>query len=294
MSRTLVIITCCRDMWGFEMLCKSMRKNLAPCKILIVLNEEEQYCDSWFFWFNNYIKTFLQPHDFNVLTRKDFFDFELLPEQKTDGWVNQQILKILAAQHIDTTQYLCLDSKNFFFRKTSIENIKQVEQTVNWLHPWLISWSQNVCMSMNIEFTGRDSFYLTQNITPFIINTAWCREMIDFYKGKESFFKTFYRLKLPHDTCSPSEFIMYDIFCKKKNYINYDTVKQNCAVIWEHSLQEINDLDAQVLQTHKQFGVCVSGFHNGLKGKFSISHCVKFLNRLGSRNFMPTSVKYPF
>lgn len=293
-DKTLVLVTCCRDMWSFEMLAKSIRQNLMPCKIVIILNEEDIYFNAWIFWYKTAMERFFRHHKVAIYKRSDVYDFEVPEEHKQDGWVNQQILKLFASELVDTPEYVCIDSKNFFFKKTNINNIKQVEQTTKWLYPYLEEWAKNCCNSLNVEYTGKDKFALTQNITPFVIKTEWCKKLIDNYSDKYSFFNNFFDLKLPSDSVGPSEFILYDIFCKKHNYTNTDTVKQNSAVIWDHCLDKHEELHVYVLEQYKLHGVTVSGFHASIKGRFTLEDCVRLLNRINSRQFLPKTVDYPF
>lgn len=290
----MVIVTCCRDMWGFEILCRSISKLVKPCKIIIVINEEDMYCDAWLFWYEKYISAFLAPHSPTVYKRSEIYKFDVPYEHIRDGWVQQQVLKLFAAEYVDTNQYVCIDSKNFFFRKTDIDQIKQTEQRVDWLHPWLIEWCKHVCSILEVEFTGRSNFALTQNITPFVMTTKYVRDMIRHFGTKKQFFDKFFILKLPNTTCSPSEFIFYDIWCKKKNYPLDNFTIQNSATIWEHTLDEDIDLYKYLSESHQYFGITVTGFHKGIKGRFSLNQCVSLLHKLNCKEFMPKSVNYPF
>ena len=51
-------------------------------------------------------------------------DYEVSPElSAANGWKDQQAMKILVANDIATDHYLLLDTKNFFTRRTGVEQL---------------------------------------------------------------------------------------------------------------------------------------------------------------------------
>jgi len=215
------------------------------------------------------------------------------------GWVNQQVCKILVAYKIDTPYYVCIDSKNFFFKYTEIDNLKQTQQeTIQWMDSWLLNWTKKMCSQFDVEFTKTYKFKLTQNITPFVLDTTMVKSLVEHFGSKKDFFDNFFELKLPSNSVSPSEFVMYDIWCKSQHYVNKETTVQNSATIWNHaydySEQHNTTFYEMVLLSYDHFGITVTGLHSSLKGKFTISDCVHFLNKIHCRKFLPTSVDYPF
>lgn len=293
---TLVIVTCCKDYWKFEMLCKSLNLFLEPAKIIIIINEDDSYVPIWKSFYNVACKNHLGKHTVQIYTRADLYGFEI-PYMHIDGWVHQQVLKLFAAQVVDDDEYLVLDSKNFLFRKTSVENIKQTEPTTDWMLPPVERFCIECCNFFNVKYTGRDMFYVTQNITPFILQTSVVRDLVKHFQDKKHFYSWFQNLSYI-DGVAPTEFIVYEVFAKKLGKEKTSGLcTQNSCTIWQHTLLETEKhkhVYRYVLQQAKLYDIKVSGFHGGVHDILDDKTVKYIIKNLGLGFILPTYAESPF
>lgn len=104
----LVTVTCNRDFQYMILQAESIQKFLEPCKHWIIVNEYEDLdIDAWVKELDKYYTN----HQYKIITPNDF-KINSLPYTK---WHAQQYYKLAISTLIDT-DYLILDTKNFFIR----------------------------------------------------------------------------------------------------------------------------------------------------------------------------------
>lgn len=237
MSRTLVIVTCDRDRWELELLCRSIHKYLEPSRIIIVCNEYNDTYDHWLPWFKKRCEPLLYKHKIRIMKKHDFWNSEHeshLHEQQLEGWVDQQVIKLSISKFINTPEYICLDSKNFFIRPCNTMTIKQQEPVdSSWMGEWRENWVKICCDEFGITYPGM-TIKLTVNITPYIVGINQARSLVDYFGGMEKFFVWFSTICIP-DKISPSEFFLYELWCIKNGVrpIKSSTyVRSNVLALW--------------------------------------------------------------
>ena len=200
---TLVIVTCYKDSWQFELLCNTMQKFLEPCPVLIVCNEEPLF-EVWKDWFNITIAEKLSKFDILVKQRSDFLlsDCYSIP-----GWITQQSLKLAACKYVKTNDYIVLDSKNFFTQDIGLNQIKRRT-------PLLLTndnlWYNAVHQIYNhFKIQIPENIYLTDNVTPFFLNNQIVKSLIDYFGGADNIPKILTGSELG---LSIAEFYLYGVY----------------------------------------------------------------------------------
>jgi len=286
---SLLIVTCSRDAWGFEMLCRSIQKFLKPANIYIVINEQPEHVELWKFFYKHAIQKLLAEHTVKLFTREELYGFKT-GWGHTDGWVHQQILKIFVSEHINDNEYLIVDSKNFFLEPTTVENIKQTKPTTGWMLPDVEEFAKDVCNAFHYKYPGHKHLPVTQNITPFVVNTESCKQFTNTFGSKQEFYNWFMSLSYA-DKNNPAEFVAYEIFCYSYNLETCNRLTdQNSATIWRHIVEELktpNRIAHFIKQQQKDYNIKVSGFHGGLQGYLKHEHLKQILNLLNISDIWP-------
>lgn len=292
---TLVVVTCCRDYWNFEMLCRSFHSFLDPANIVIIINESDEYVKIWKSFYKLACKRLLKKHKITVFSRQEIYNFEV-DYNHTCGWVHQQILKILISQHINDDEYLVLDSKNFLFKRTSVEGIKQTKPSTDWMLPDVEQFCIEACRTFNVDYTGKSNFPVTQNITPYMIQNDVAKKLVEYFHDKKGFYDWIQSLSFI-EHIAPTEFIAYEVFAKKINKEKkHGLCDQNSCTIWQHLLTEhkVSQLHKYVLEQNTLFDVKVSGIHSGVHNLLSLDDVKGFLRKLGVPNILPMYSISPF
>jgi hypothetical protein len=104
---------------------ESIGKFVEPCDHIILINEDKPDLDFWYRWLKPYYKN----HKLNIIPRITYhYPISFLGtsiwqsasgDASSNGWRTQQLQKLLLAYEFQD-DYLLLDSKNFFTKKTNI------------------------------------------------------------------------------------------------------------------------------------------------------------------------------
>jgi hypothetical protein len=118
----LATVTCNRDLPQLILQAESIQKFLAPCKHVIIINEENPDLDFYKRWLSPYYTK----HELEILPRIEYF-YPVTGFRKSIAyfgtgveWRIQQLQKLLLAYTFDD-DYLLLDSKNFFIKDISLD-----------------------------------------------------------------------------------------------------------------------------------------------------------------------------
>jgi hypothetical protein len=118
----LATVTCNRDIPQLILQAESIQKFLAPCKHVIIINEENPDLDFYKRWLSPYYTR----HELEILPRIEYF-YPVTGFRKSIAyfgtgveWRIQQLQKLLLAYTFDD-DYILLDSKNFFIKDISLE-----------------------------------------------------------------------------------------------------------------------------------------------------------------------------
>jgi hypothetical protein len=250
MQRTLVIVTCYRDLYPLHILFKSINKYLEPSKIIIVVNEKDDI--KWLTWYDR-TKNLLLGHDVKVVYREDLIKNELIAQTvhpEPSGWTLQNILKLVVSSIVETDEYVLLDSKNFFIKTTNLQNIKRrrkvhVFHDIDWDIGWIMAVVSKLSNASLDKLLDGDKLLLTTAHTPYIMNTSHVHQLIEYFGGFHVFVKWFLNTAENLLVCgsfSPagvgvnvfiSEFYLYDLFCSLELGVEYsDRVAHNSWVLW--------------------------------------------------------------
>lgn len=282
MERTLVVVTCYRDLKPLHIMFRSIKKYLEPSKILLVVNEEDNM--KWLTWFDR-AKKLLSDHDVKVVYREDLLTSDLISQSNCpnpSGWILQNILKLIVYSIVETDEYVLLDSKNFFFKPTNLQNIKR-QQKVNVFEDigWDIGWIMAVVSKLSnpslhslLDSKDNKKLLLTTAHTPYIINTSHAQQLVEHFGGSYNFTKWFLNTSRNLFTClgcAPpnenintfvSEFYVYELFCSLELKIEYtDIVKKNNWVLWSKG----NRPEWPIMRIPKY--IHVAGIHHDYKAE---------------------------
>lgn len=273
MSRTIVVVTCEKDKYEFELLCRSMQKFLTPSRVIIVCNEPD--CTNWIDWYKKSCEPVLKKHKVRLFKKHDFWQLDdeshLHPLQK-EGWIDQQVIKLAVANYINTPEYICLDSKNFFLRPCNTYNIKQCAPvSSDWAGDWRHKWIRICCEELGVPYPG-EHIKLIVNITPYIIKTKPARDLVEHFGGTKKFYRWFTEKSIIPEI-SPGEFFLYEIWLIKhglRNPRDPSYIKgNNIAAVWgdvhHHRLKwELQDY-IDNFQHHIEFyDLYMGGIHRSL------------------------------
>lgn len=295
-TRTLVIPTYSGDKWKFEMLCRSMQAFLDPCKVVIIYdtNSEEVISD-----FNILIEELLEK--FSVETHRgiDVSHVTSAFYFKQDGWVRQQVLKLLASFLVDTPEYVILDSKNFFLTKCSLDDIdRPVANKTTSTHfggrkKIVQNFIEHVCKFLNYNPHNLHELPTRGSLTPYIIRTHVCRKLIEEWPSKNVFFEW---LVAAHNDPNLwiSEFLTYEIYEKKLSI--KDTGKHldyaSCT-IWDGEVNHYKTPKkiAEYIKREKDKEILVSGFHRKVDPLLSLNDINEILKICDLEVIMPQIIK---
>jgi hypothetical protein len=238
----ILIVTCNRDRWQFLLQCKSIGKFLAPCRVNIIINQYP--AAEWQEWFSDQCQPHLARHEVTVLTYEDFladFSFVFL-SRGVDGWVTQQILKLVFA--IKTKQdYLVLDSKNWFVKPCCLLDFTRRTRKPGDHNPNFNPIHQDCCRRWNLDQLTA----YRPAITPYFIDPVIVGKLFQDFGGIDNFLAWFLKFK------NPSEFIVYDLFAQSiaQESAPGETANSPCRNFYyahttmavEHKSTELNLLD---------------------------------------------------
>ena len=124
------------------------------------------------------------------------------------GWQRQQVIKLEAADNVQSRSYLCLDSKNFFVKPTDPRHwpIAQGNNLVRSIMKDLpfVPWMKNFCQEHELKF----NFSVCEPVTPFRLDTALVKSLL-----KLDIHQIFAKA-----TGNISEFVLYSIYSQSQGH----------------------------------------------------------------------------
>jgi hypothetical protein len=246
-NRTLVVVTCYRDLNQLSVLFKSVNLYLEPSKIIIVVNEDDDM--KWLVWYDRH--KILPQHNVEVIFKNDLFPASSHSmESYNDGWITQQILKLIIATKVVTPEYVLLDTKNFFIKPTSLDSIKQMQaadyfKSIGRDIVWVSAVASKLTTPLTKLISARGGLFLSDASTPYVINTSYAERLISHFGGLEQFVNWFLTTTESLRVCETtgsvdheltvfiSEFYLYELFCTLELGVDYtDCIKINNATFW--------------------------------------------------------------
>lgn len=253
MERTLVVVTCYRDLYPLHIMFRSIKKYLEPSKIIIVVNEEDDF--KWLVWYDR-TKKLLSDHDVKIVYREELLNSDVVAQShcpNPNGWILQNIFKLIVSGMVETEEYVLLDSKNFFIKTTKLQDIKRQQKVnvfddIGWDIGWImavVSKLSNPALSNLISPMDNQKLLLTSAQTPYIINTSHARQLVEHFGGSDGLSRWFLNTSenlMVCLGCAPpnsnintfiSEFYLYELFCSLELGVEYpDRIKNNTWVLW--------------------------------------------------------------
>jgi hypothetical protein len=257
-NRTLVVVTCYRDLNQLLVLFKSVNLYLEPSNIIIIVNEDDDM--KWLVWYDRH--KILPQHNVEVIFKNDLFPASSHSmESYNDGWVTQQILKLIIATKVVTPEYVLLDTKNFFIKPTSLDSIKQMQaadyfKSIGRDILWVSAVASKLTYPLTKLTSARGGLFLSDASTPYVINTSYAERLISHFGGLEQFVTWFLTTVESLWACvetAPddleldvfiSEFYLYELFCAIELGVDYtDCIKINNATFWPDGRYSRDDID---------------------------------------------------
>lgn len=197
----VLIVTCNRDRWQFQIQCWSIGKYLEPCDLHIVINELDP--TDWPEWFAANCRLYLNNHNVKVWTYEDFMDdIFLFHPNMTKGWLSQQLFKLAFACKTQDP-YIILDSKNWFVKNTKLSDLpKRPRETLSTIPDF------NKFIYACLEKFNLSYVYCRGLITPYHFTPGIVLKMFEHFGGQDAFNNWFLEFS------APSEFIVYDLFAQ--------------------------------------------------------------------------------
>jgi hypothetical protein len=242
---TLVTVTCSAHAPAMLMQAHSIDKFITgQCTHLVIVEDNTYSLEKW--------KEMLSPFYTNH-TLKLFHSRNILPAMDSNiefGWIRQQILKFAIAPYVESDNYIILDSKNFFIKKTDVELWNLGEGCSNChceitdvAHLKWMPWLHHVHMFTKLDIP--DTFWPPE--TPFNVNTKTIEKIIselslvDLFKQCEH----------------PSEFLLYRFYSNSP----IDDPSPVCVAFWSstplpdsHELDNIENTETiNMLSVHPEF-----------------------------------------
>ena len=209
----LVTITCARDLYLLELQAQSLCTHLTEnCDVYIVVNEEDPI--PWQTHFDKYIRNYYWQHNLKIIYRSEFdIDWnKWIPSPKLNwsmGWEQQQILKLVVAEKINSVGYLVLDSQNFLiwpWIPTTKSDNQVPYRSGKFVMP-LSTWD-DYCKELGIAeaYPTDDTLSIC---TPIFLHTELVRSLLKFKGSLNDFSRWFRAIK------GKSEFILYLLWAIK-------------------------------------------------------------------------------
>ena len=206
----LVTVTCVRDLSLLELQAQSLDRYLEDNSNIILIVNEIDPAD-WQFYFDKKIKDFYKRHILKIFYLKDFqvdwgVDFG---NEAVNGWLRQQILKLIISKKIETESYFVLDSQNFLIKNWSFKSKLKNGKIPYKSNPmtWAGESFKNYCGLLGIS-PEIDEMPLSIS-TPIYFNTDLVKKLIDLKNGEREFSRWFFEF-----SSAKSEFALYYAWLK--------------------------------------------------------------------------------
>lgn len=270
----LATITCIRDFHEMLLQAQSIEKYLEPCTHVVIINENindstiEVDINFWYKWLIPYYKN----HTLLIYPAQGI-KHNSMYNAYYSGWHTQQLHKLLIAYgdyYESDSDYLLLDSKNFFVKPAKLEDFKDV------LGSGLVARHQNPFPEANQQYA---SLFNTQPLTdfletstPFVIKSELIRKFTP-----DTLARIF--LEPKHNV---SEFLFYSYLVREE--ISNMKEHRIGTMITEHDLQNLPSMIYGIENKHCK----IYGIRRALLSKITPS-ALDFINdwlinRLGLTN----------
>jgi hypothetical protein len=230
--KQVLVVTCDRDRWQFLLQIRSIGKFLEPCNLCVIINEHDP--QRWLCWFKENCEQRLDRHHVKIMTREDFND--IIPcqslDDKVSGWISQQIYKLLFSLKVNDP-YLVLDSKNWFIKDSKLVDFQQRTRVGISTNPGFVNFYDRCLEQFEMP---KDTMY-RPIITPYAIDPAIVRSMLDKFQGAKNFFDWFTSDKIA------SEFMAYDLFAQSLGLEQDSGYPMICCKIFWYSLPNRAELN---------------------------------------------------
>ena len=199
----ILVVTCDRDRWQFQVQCWSFCKYLSCTTINIVVNELD--AEPWKAWYKTNCEKYLWRHRVRVYTTADFPEFYKFAKKTLStqfgggGWKTQQALKLLFSTKTNK-KYVVLDSKNWLVQNTKVKDLEAHRRRL------VENPFQEFAQECHQKFNIAEPQLYRPAYTPFWIDPGIVRSMFEFFGNEIN--ACVWLMK----TTSPSEFIMYDLY----------------------------------------------------------------------------------
>ena len=298
-KRSLVIVTCLKDKFKLEMLCRRVFAFLEPCDIVIIYNERSAKYAEWLEWFNSLKEKILKKFWVRTYSGPELIGIDDYSYCQHDGWVRQQALKLLSYSLVNTLEFVVMDSKNFFMVPCSLDDIHYSNPHSNWRHPRIENYVELCCKLLDYPYNGPD-LRLRPNITPYIFKTRFCKRLVKKLSKNNLEFYKFIVDTAMMEHIGPAEFLLYEIF-ELKSGVRDDVWEQpmprvSYCTVWLHTLKHSNKPQglAEYIAKKRDGGILVSGIHKKVDEFLTLKDVEIFLKHLGIDFILPQTVSSPF
>lgn len=298
-NRTLVIVACVKDKWKFEMLIRSMFAFLKPCPVIIIYNEQDKKYKEWLEWFTPLKEKLLKNFNVQTFKARDLVDIPLIEYARINGWTSQQVFKILAHQKVKTPEYVILDSKNFFMKHCSLDDILRSTPHGYWTLQDVTEFTKYVCDYFDMSYPGHH-LKLRANVTPYIIQTRVAKRLVKKWKDNTDFFRWFVEAAMMPQN-GPAEFILYELYELKTRQRIVDEmpnphILSSYATLWDINFRGNPTIKeaAEWVKSMREQGVYISGIHSSIHWILNLKDMKTILQVLDCEYILPQTVHAPF
>lgn len=199
----ILVVTCDRDRWQFQVQCWSFCKYLSRTTINIVVNELD--AEPWKAWYKANCRKYLWRHRVRIHTIGDFPEFYKFAKKTLSnqfsggGWKTQQALKLLFSTKTNK-KYVVLDTKNWLVQNTKVKDLEAHRRCLV-KNPF-----QEFAQECHQKFSIAEPQLYRPAHTPFWIDPGIAKSMFEFFGNEINACVWLMKTK------SPSEFIMYDLY----------------------------------------------------------------------------------
>ncbi|QIM61883.1 hypothetical protein A1D29_00310 [Pasteurellaceae bacterium Orientalotternb1] len=208
------------------------------------------------------------------------------------GQRSQQILKLRASKFVNTTNYIILDAKNFFIRKSNIRlfvgNEKYLTTFSTNISEYWTPYINNSFLELNVETNNFDIYKDRKmpTITPYVMDTKSVRSLVSIletsYNGNIAKIFEKYHGKV-------TEFFLYFAYLKKTNQVDrlYENSKSICTTFFAQSPSEYSLIDKNMKDIAGNENIHLIGLHKSRLPQLSQEHLYLLQNVLSKSLLYP-------